>query len=91
MNENRAARRKAVLGILQEEAAEVIVAASKINRFGDGDGGYGDNRLQLIQEMADLQVMMDLARQAYVVTAAEFESAEARKYERLKAHAPEVF
>lgn len=89
--EKRAARRKAILGILQEEAAEVIVAASKINRFGLADGGYGNNRSQLVQELADLKVMTDLAREVYVVTAAEFESAEARKMARLKAHAPEVF
>ena len=41
------------LGILQEEAAEVIQAVSKYRRFGDN----GNNRLNLEQEIGDMHAL----------------------------------
>src|SRR5271167_803905 len=51
-----------IIGILQEEAAEVIVAASKLLRFGKGDL-YDDgveNCEQLGLECGDLEAMIAL-------------------------------
>lgn len=51
------------LTILQEECAEVILAISKIKRFGwdsihpEGDT---DNRTQLEQELGDVEAMIDI-------------------------------
>ena len=51
------------LTILQEECAEVILAISKIKRFGwdsiHPDGGV-DNRVRLEQELGDVEAMIDI-------------------------------
>lgn len=53
-------RREMLLQILQEEAAEVIQAASKINRFGV-DGNYPNgigNVEQLLIELTDMEALI---------------------------------
>ena len=50
-----------VLNILQEEAAEVVVAASKVMRFGIDTVHEGHtNRTRLAQEIGDVTAMIDL-------------------------------
>ena len=54
---------KEVLDILQEECAEVVVAVSKISRFGLDNfkpGKPKTNREHLAEELGDLQAMIDL-------------------------------
>ncbi len=54
---------KEIMDILQEECAEVIVAVSKISRFGLDNAKPGKpktNREHLAEELGDLQAMIDL-------------------------------
>ncbi len=54
---------KEILDIAQEECAEVIVAISKISRFGLDNVKPGKpltNRQHLAEELGDLQAMIDL-------------------------------
>ena len=61
-------RRDEVLTILAEECAEVIVAISKIKRFGEER-----NKENLKLEIADLRCMLDLVESFQIV---EFEPRE---------------
>lgn len=47
-----------ILSILQEECAEVIQAVSKVRRF-----GAGNNIEELCKEIADVEVMIMLAKE----------------------------
>jgi NTP pyrophosphatase (non-canonical NTP hydrolase) len=56
-------KEKEIMDILQEECAEVIVAISKISRFGADNfkpGKPKTNREHLAEELGDLQAMIDL-------------------------------
>jgi len=56
-------RERELLGILQEEAAEIVVAVSKALRFGLADGYPGTdrvNRLDIAAEIGDLLGVMDM-------------------------------
>jgi NTP pyrophosphatase (non-canonical NTP hydrolase) len=56
-------KEKEIMDILQEECAEVIVAISKISRFGADNfkpGKPKTNREHLAEELGDLQSMIDL-------------------------------
>lgn len=56
-------KEKEILDITQEECAEVIVAISKISRFGLDNikpGKPKTNREHLAEELGDLQAMIDL-------------------------------
>lgn len=83
-----------VLENLQEEAAEVIVAASKLLRFGVDyrpDGMPNDVFLGL--EIGDLNYMMIAAIKARIVSLADVAAGVARKETRFRMylqHPPEV-
>ena len=74
-----------ILDILQEECAEVIVAVSKIRRFGientykDG----GTQREHLIQELGDVTLLIELLHAHYLFTETELKAAQLRKAQKL--------
>jgi NTP pyrophosphatase (non-canonical NTP hydrolase) len=68
------------LGILQEEAAEVIQAVSKYRRFGDN----GNNRLNLEQEIGDFLCLVVLLEEQGFISDTGIELAMSRKLEKLK-------
>lgn len=76
-----------ILHILQEECAEVVVAASKINRFGlnsfhpDGTKSNLDN---LEEEIGDVLAMIDLLLSQGVISQDNLERARQAKFEKLK-------
>lgn len=81
------ARDKEILDIAQEECAEVIVAISKINRFGLDNVKPGKpltNRQHLAEELGDLQAMIDLCIVTGLVDADEVNTATENKINKLK-------
>jgi NTP pyrophosphatase (non-canonical NTP hydrolase) len=75
-----------ILDILQEECGEVIVAVSKIRRFGI-DNTYkdgGTQREHLVQELGDVTLLVELLKEHNVFTNEELHAAQARKSEKLK-------
>ena len=77
-----------LLDILQEECAELIEVASKVKRFGIDSDNHGEmivtNKTLLLMEMADVQVMLDLAKRHYNLSAEELAVYMNLKVERLK-------
>jgi len=80
-------KEKEILDITQEECAEVIVAISKINRFGLDNFKPGKpltNRQHLAEELGDLQAMIDLCIDHNLVDQKEVLTAASNKIEKLK-------
>lgn len=80
-------KQKEVLDILQEECAEVVVAVSKISRFGLDNYKPNKpltNRQHLAEELGDLQTMIDLAVELDIVDIAEVKQYAQAKREKLK-------
>lgn len=78
---------KEILDITQEEAAEVIVAISKINRFGIDNYKPNKpltNRQHLAEELGDLQAMIDLCIVTGIVDEGEVDEAQKNKIAKLK-------
>jgi NTP pyrophosphatase (non-canonical NTP hydrolase) len=78
---------KEVMDILQEEAAEVIQAVSKISRFGLDNfkpGKPKTNREHLEEELGDLMAMITILLDKGIVTRVNLDRAEAAKIEKLK-------
>lgn len=76
-----------ILNILQEECAEVIQAVSKCNRFGLDNykpGKPKTNRQHLAEELGDLQAMIKLVQDAYIVSENDVNAASNAKIEKLK-------
>ena len=74
-----------ILDILQEECAEVIVAISKIRRFGI-DNTYkdgGTQREHLVQELGDVTLLIELLQAHNVYTEQELINAQHRKAVKL--------
>jgi NTP pyrophosphatase (non-canonical NTP hydrolase) len=74
-----------ILDILQEECAEVIVAISKIRRFGI-DNTYkdgGTQREHLVQELGDVTLLIELLQAHGVYTEQELINAQRRKAVKL--------
>ena len=74
-----------ILDILQEECAEVIVAISKIRRFGI-DNSYkdgGTQREHLVQELGDVTLLIELLKSHNVFTEQELHAAQVRKSQKL--------
>jgi len=75
------------MDILQEEAAEVIQAVSKIRRFGvdnsKPDTDY-TNRAHLEEELGDMLAMIDILMINDVVSWANLHRAKRAKIEKLK-------
>jgi NTP pyrophosphatase (non-canonical NTP hydrolase) len=78
---------KEILDITQEECAEVIVAISKISRFGLDNYKPNKpltNRQHLAEELGDLQAMIDLCTEHNLVDRAEVLAAASNKIAKLK-------
>jgi NTP pyrophosphatase (non-canonical NTP hydrolase) len=78
---------KEVMDILQEECAEVIVAVSKISRFGIDNykpGKPKTNREHLEEELGDMLAMIDIMLEFSVVSIDNLEIAKKAKIEKLK-------
>ena len=80
-------KQKEILLIAQEECAEVIVAISKIFRFGFDsrwpEGGV-DNRSRLTEELGDLMAMVKLMDENGIINLEELSKAGERKITKLK-------
>ena len=80
-------KQKEILSIAQEECGEVIVAISKIFRFGFDsrwpEGGV-DNRARLTEELGDLLAMVKLMSEYDIVSLEEMAKAGERKITKLK-------
>jgi NTP pyrophosphatase (non-canonical NTP hydrolase) len=75
-----------ILDILQEECGELVVAASKVRRFGL-DNSYkdgGTQREHLTQEAGDVMLMINLLVEQGVFSKDELSAAQHRKQEKLK-------
>jgi NTP pyrophosphatase (non-canonical NTP hydrolase) len=78
---------KEILDITQEECAEVVVAVSKISRFGLDNykpGKPKTNRQHLEEEVGDLLAMIDLMLEHNVIDIDSVELARVAKKEKLK-------
>jgi NTP pyrophosphatase (non-canonical NTP hydrolase) len=76
-----------VMDILQEEAAEVIQAVSKIRRFGMDNAKYGTgqtNKEHLEEEIGDLLAMIDILLINDMVNWGNLHRAKRAKIEKLK-------
>ena len=76
-----------VMDILQEEAAEVIQAVSKIRRFGMDNAKYGTgqtNKEHLEEELGDMLAMIDILLINEVVNWGSLHKAKRAKIEKLK-------
>lgn len=76
-----------VMDILQEEAAEVIQAVSKIRRFGADNHKYGHNQTNLEhleEELGDMLAMIDILISKQIINPASLEIAKLAKIEKLK-------
>lgn len=74
-----------ILDILQEECGEVIVAISKIRRFGI-DNSYkdgGTQREHLVQELGDVTLLIELLKGYQIFTEQELHEAQVRKSQKL--------
>ena len=74
------------MDILQEECGELIVAISKVRRFGL-DNSYkegGTQREHLTQEAGDVMLMIELLKKQGVFTDSDLEEAKQRKETKLK-------
>jgi NTP pyrophosphatase (non-canonical NTP hydrolase) len=75
------------LDILQEECAEVIVAASKINRFGANSfhpQGTKSNLARLEEEIGDVLAMVDVLLSQHIISQDNLDKAKQAKFEKLK-------
>jgi hypothetical protein len=80
-------KEKEILDITGEECAEVIVAISKINRFGLDNFKPGKpltNRQHLAEELGDLQAMINLCTDHNLVDREEVLTATSNKIAKLK-------
>lgn len=80
-------KQKEALDILQEECAEVIVAVSKISRFGLDNYKPNKpltNRQHLAEELGDLTCMIELMYELDLVDPAEVSLYAQAKREKLK-------
>jgi NTP pyrophosphatase (non-canonical NTP hydrolase) len=80
-------KEKEILDITQEECAEVIVAVSKISRFGLDNFKPGKpltNRQHLAEELGDLQAMINLCIDYNLVNKDEVLTASNNKIAKLK-------
>ncbi len=80
-------KQKEALDILQEECAEVIVAVSKISRFGIDNYKPNKpltNRQHLAEELGDLQAMIEIMYELDIVYPSEVKQYAEAKREKLK-------
>ena len=78
---------KEIFDITQEECAEVVVAISKISRFGIDNlkpGKSKTNRQHLEEELGDLQCMINILIEKGIVSKAAIDEAERAKHTKLE-------
>ena len=78
---------KEILDITQEECAEVVVAVSKISRFGIDNfkpGKPKTNREHLEEEVGDLMAMIDLMFEHKIIDVNSVDVARKAKKDKLK-------
>jgi NTP pyrophosphatase (non-canonical NTP hydrolase) len=78
---------KEIMGILQEECAEVIQAVSKVNRFGLDNTKPGteySNREHLEEELGDLVAMINILCDTNIVSDQRIKQAAKAKLQKLK-------
>jgi NTP pyrophosphatase (non-canonical NTP hydrolase) len=76
-----------VMDILQEEAAEVIQAVSKIRRFGIDNSKMGTSQTNLEhleEELGDMLAMIDILLELGIVNSSALEQAKQNKKYKLK-------
>lgn len=75
-----------ILDILQEEAAEVIQAVSKVKRFGWDNSfeGKPTNRIHLTEEIGDLEALIQLLKDTQEVSTIGVEHFKVAKLEKLR-------
>ena len=76
-----------ILDILQEECGELVVAASKVRRFGIDNAKPNtdyNNREHLEEELGDLLAMVDIMLDQKVIDLNKLETAKVNKIEKLK-------
>lgn len=76
-----------VMDILQEEAAEVIQAVSKIRRFGPDNHKHGENQTNLEhleEELGDMLAMIDILLELEIIHPKALEEAKQNKKYKLK-------
>lgn len=81
------AREKEILDITQEECAEVVVAISKISRFGADNlkpGKERTNREHLAEELGDLLAMITLCHDYGIVSFNDIMIAKDNKLDKLR-------
>jgi NTP pyrophosphatase (non-canonical NTP hydrolase) len=74
-----------ILDILQEECGEVVVAISKVRRFGidNSHKDGGTQREHLVQELGDVTLLIELLKAHNVFTEDELHAAQLRKSQKL--------
>jgi len=78
-----------LLTVLMEEAAEIIVAASKLQRFGRDDGYPGTGRTNgydLGAEIGDLEEMVDRLVAAKIISRLDISDGKVRKAKKLSVY-----
>ena len=87
VDKNKVTDNNEVMDILQEEAAEVIQAVSKIRRFGMDNAKHGTgqtNKEHLEEEVGDMLAMIDILLINDVVSWGALHKAKRAKIEKLK-------
>jgi len=78
-------RREELLTILMEECAEVIVAASKIKRFGESSVWDNETAMdRLEKELGDLYCLVDLLHGEDMISYTKLDEYAEMKHEKLK-------
>lgn len=82
-----------ILNILMEESGEVVVAASKVNRFGL-ESKHPDrketNREELTEEIGDFMAMVKILVKKKILDPYEIELASRRKIKKLRMYSPNI-
>ena len=82
-----------LMNILMEESGEVVVACSKINRFGLESRHplrKETNREELTEELGDLMAIVKILVKKKVLDPYEIEMASRRKIEKLRIYSPNI-
>lgn len=78
-------RKEELLTILMEECAEIIVAASKIKRFGESSVWNNETALDSLEkEIGDLYCMIDLLHSEDMISYTKLDEYANAKHEKLK-------
>lgn len=82
-----------LMNILMEESGEVVVAASKINRFGlrsKHPARNETNKEELTEEIGDFMAIVKILVKKGILDPFEIEIASRRKMEKLRKYSPNI-